>query len=89
MAPHADHPDDLHGQERDALRGQQRALYLKLAEKSPDLAVIYLGALVVLNDARNPDALALAVRRPTFIDHPCRDHLVLAFERLGMRRRSF
>jgi hypothetical protein len=62
------------------LSGQQRTLLRSLAQKSPELSRIYLGANHVLNDSSNPDALSLAAHAirelmekiPEYLDVPTR-----------------
>lgn len=59
-------PDDRPGSEPPEAKGglsltpKQRTLHRALLEKDANLARMYLGGLVVLNDPGNPDSLALA-----------------------------
>lgn len=64
------------------LSGQQLALFRALKRWHSDLAQMYLGALLVMRDGNNPDALALAAhgirelmeKLPTFVDVPLKAH---------------
>lgn len=60
------------------LSGRQRALYEALSEKEQSLADMYLGSLMTLQQAGNPDSLALAAhglrelmeKLPIYLDAP-------------------
>jgi hypothetical protein len=42
------------------ISGQQKTLYRALNERSPELAVMYMGAVLIYQSERNPDKYALA-----------------------------
>lgn len=80
-----------------ALSGQQRLLLRALDERNASLGVMYRGSLAVLNDATNPDRLALGAhdmrelmeKLPEFLDVSTKAQTESLREKVGSARKAY